>query len=102
MEHKRALRLSKWSANTVRLRTATLICGVYAASMYGSSMLKTRMKRLAKDGQLAIKLLAEVQASVVCLADEDLLDLADIFKADPLKPLGAIAVTEMARRGISL
>lgn len=65
-------------------------------------MLKTRMKRLSKVGQLASKRLAQIQESVVCLADEDLLDLADIFKADPLNPLAEIAATEMTKRRISL
>jgi hypothetical protein len=39
---------------------------------------------------------------VASLADEDLLDLADIFKADLHAPLREVAFAEMARRKINL
>lgn len=46
--------------------------------------------------------LAEIEASIVTLADEDLLDLADIYKAEQRTSLGKMAFAEMARRGINL
>ena len=65
-------------------------------------MLKTRMKRVADSGDHAVRRLAGIEASVANLSDEDLLDLADIFKAEPRSPLGDMAFFEMARRNISL
>ena len=38
----------------------------------------------------------------VALSDEDLLDLADIFKTKPETPLAEIASVEMKKRAISL
>jgi hypothetical protein len=46
--------------------------------------------------------LSEIEASVASLGDEDLLDLADIFKADFHTPLRKVAFEEMARRKIDL
>ena len=46
--------------------------------------------------------LATIEASITTLVDDDLLDFADIFKADPHTPLAETAFAEMARRGISL
>jgi hypothetical protein len=65
-------------------------------------MLKTRIKRLTHQGALAAQRLAAIEASIVGLGDEDLLDLADIIGASSDTPLGAIAVAEMTRRGIRL
>ena len=65
-------------------------------------MLRTRMKRLADRGELAVQRLADIETSILQLGDEDLLDLADIFNASVDTPLGAIAVAEMTRRGIRL
>lgn len=65
-------------------------------------MLKTRMKRIADQNARAVQRLAEIEASVVGLADEDLLDLADIFLSGPKGPVSEIAIAEMAKRGISL
>jgi hypothetical protein len=65
-------------------------------------MLRTRMKRRADRGELAVQRLADIETSIVRLGDEDLLDLADIFNASADTPLGAIAVSEMTRRGIRL
>jgi hypothetical protein len=65
-------------------------------------MLKTRMKRLADRGDRAVQRLAEIEASITNLSNEDLLDLADIFKAGPRPPIGEMAFSEMARRDISL
>lgn len=45
---------------------------------------------------------AAIEAPTTNLGDEDLLDLADIFKAEPRTALGEIAFAEMARRSISL
>lgn len=65
-------------------------------------MLKTRRKRQAVAAERAIVRLAEIHASVTALADDDLLDLADIFAGNAPTALGAIASAEMAKRNISL
>ena len=65
-------------------------------------MLKTRMKRLNRNRDAAMQRLAEIEASITNLGGKDLLDLADIFKAEPRTALGEIAFAEMARRRISL
>lgn len=46
--------------------------------------------------------LAAVEASIVALGDEDLLDFADIFAERGASPLRDIAEGEMRRRRISL
>lgn len=65
-------------------------------------MLRTRMRRLAGQSERAVQRIAEIETSVAKLGDEDLLDFADIFKAEPRGPLWDIAASEMTRRGISL
>lgn len=65
-------------------------------------MLRIRKKREASRNALTAERLAQVEASVVGLANEDLLDLADIFKDTPDTPIMRYAAAEMARRGISL
>lgn len=65
-------------------------------------MLRTRRKRLAQRGEAAVQRLSNIEASVASLDNEDLLDLADIFKADPHTPLREVAFAEMARRNIKL
>jgi hypothetical protein len=67
--------------------------------MIEDHMLKTRIKRVADH---AVRRLAEIEASIANLSNEDLLDLADIFKAEPRPPIGDMAFAEMARRNISL
>jgi hypothetical protein len=51
--------------------------------MIEGHMLKTRMKRVADRSDHAVRHLAEIEASVANLSNEDLLDLADIFKVEP-------------------
>ena len=65
-------------------------------------MLKTRMKRLTDRSCRVIGRLAEIETSITGLADDDLLDLADIFKAEPHTPIGDMAFVELAKRNISL
>jgi hypothetical protein len=65
-------------------------------------MTRQRTKWRADRGTRAIKLIAELEASITALGDEDLLDLADIFKGQPSTVLWGIAFAEMARRNISL
>jgi hypothetical protein len=65
-------------------------------------MLKTRMKRITDRGDHAVRCLAKIKASVANLSNEDLLDLADIFKAESRSPIGDMALLEMAQRSISL
>jgi hypothetical protein len=70
--------------------------------MVGECMLKTKMKRITDRGDRAVERLAKIETSITSLADNDLLDLADIFKAEPRTPIGDLAFLEMARRNISL
>ena len=65
-------------------------------------MLKTRMKRQADLGERARERLALIGSSIAALSDDDLLDLADIFSAEPRTPIGELAFAETARRDISL
>ncbi|TXC72705.1 hypothetical protein FSB78_02450 [Sphingomonas ginsenosidivorax] len=65
-------------------------------------MLKMRMKRFTDRGDRAVQRLTEIRASITNLSNDDLLDLADIFKAKPRPPIGDMAFDEMARRDISL
>jgi len=65
-------------------------------------MLRIRKKREAQRSAFAAKRLVQVAASIAGLENEDLLDLADIFKATPDTPIMQYAVTEMGRRGISV
>lgn len=65
-------------------------------------MLKTRMKRIADSDARALSRLAQIQASIAALNNDDLLDFADIFEGGPSTPLKELAAAEMAKRGISL
>ena len=65
-------------------------------------MLKIRNKRIANDHAAAARTVARIEASVVALSDDDLLDLADIFSGGAATPLGDMASGEMARRVIAL
>lgn len=65
-------------------------------------MLKKRMKLMADRDARAARRLALIEQSIVALSDDDLLDLADIFRGDATTPLGESATAEMTRRNISL
>lgn len=65
-------------------------------------MLKRRMKLVANKGARAVEALRLIETSIGDLNDEDLLDLADIFKGRADAPLSGMASTEMAKRNISL
>jgi hypothetical protein len=65
-------------------------------------MLRLRMKRLARRNEEAARRLTEIELSITTLSDDDLLDLGDIFQAEPRGTLGEIAWSEMGRRNISL
>ena len=65
-------------------------------------MLKTRMKRLAIQAELDLQRLAAIEAAVVALSDEDLLDFADIFIGGDPTQLRAMAKEQMRKRGIRL
>lgn len=65
-------------------------------------MLKIRNKRRAEQGAHATQCLAHVEASITALQNEDLLDLADIFKSQIQSPLAEMASAEMKKRAISL
>lgn len=65
-------------------------------------MLKTRIKRCTIESARAGARLADIEASVCALNDEDLLDLADIFSGDTDGPLREMAATAMVKRNLSL
>ena len=65
-------------------------------------MLKSRIKRHDAEGARVANRLAQIEASVAALQDEDLLDLADIFSSGTMTPLLEMASAEMAKRNISL
>lgn len=65
-------------------------------------MTRQRTKWRADRGTRALKRFAELEASIAALGDEDLLDLADIFKEKPSTVMWSIAFTEMTRRDIGL
>jgi hypothetical protein len=65
-------------------------------------MLKTRIKRQAARAERTALRLAAVEASVVALVDEDLLDLADIFSGKTHTPLWEMASDEMRKRQLTL
>lgn len=69
---------------------------------YSARMLKLRVNRLVRRNEEAERSLAEIDLSIITLSDDDLLDLGDIFKAEPRGALGAIAWAEMSWRNISL
>lgn len=65
-------------------------------------MLKTRIKRQAAQFERMVARLADIEASVTALVDEDLLDLADIFSGETPTALGEMASAEMRKRNLSL
>ena len=65
-------------------------------------MLKTRMKRLNNSRERAAAQLTAIETSIIALADEDLLDFADIFRSKPDSVLGQLALAEMKKRNIRL
>jgi hypothetical protein len=64
-------------------------------------MLKLRMKRDAEQNAGAMKRLTQIETSIIKLGNEDLLDLADIFKEKSEAAIAHYAFAEMARRNIS-
>ncbi len=65
-------------------------------------MLKSRMKRRTIETARAAVTLADIEAAITALKDEDLLDLADIFAREAPSPLKPMIAAEMAKRGLSL
>ncbi|MBB4620009.1 hypothetical protein [Sphingomonas abaci] len=66
------------------------------------TMLKSRMKRLDQTRDQAAARLADIENSLLSLDDEDLLDIADIFRNQPMSLIGQIVLAEMQKRNISL
>ncbi|MDD1453302.1 hypothetical protein NHF48_023900 [Sphingomonas sp. H160509] len=60
------------------------------------------MKRDAEQNAAVIKRLAQIETSIVELGNEDLLDLADIFREKSETAIAQCAFAEMARRKITL
>lgn len=69
---------------------------------YDDRMLKIRMKRDAEQNAAAMKRLTQIETSIIELPNEDLLDLADIFREKSETAIAHYAFAEMARRKISL
>ena len=65
-------------------------------------MATQRNKWRADHGARAMKRIAELEASITALDNDDLLDLADIFKEKPSTALWEISFAEMTRRKVSL
>jgi hypothetical protein len=65
-------------------------------------MLKIRMKRKADQNADAMKRLTQIEMSIIELGNDDLLDLADIFRGKPETAIAQYALAEMALRKISL
>lgn len=61
-------------------------------------MLKLKAKRQARQNARAESHLAAIHASIIALDDEDLLDIADIFRDRRDTPLAAFAFAEVERR----
>ncbi|RSU46605.1 MULTISPECIES: hypothetical protein [unclassified Sphingomonas] len=60
------------------------------------------MKRLNISRERAAAQLTAIETSIIALADEDLLDFADIFRSKPDSVLGQLALAEMKKRNIRL
>jgi len=69
---------------------------------YRPAMLTRRIRRRAAEAEQAAVRLGAIQASVAALGDEDLLDLADIFRGLAPTPLWDMASAEMHRRDLRL
>ncbi|MEG3171156.1 hypothetical protein U1708_02910 [Sphingomonas sp. ZB1N12] len=65
-------------------------------------MLKTRIRHRARRAAETEASLASINGSITALQDEDLLDLADIFRSQTETPIAEIAAAEMKKRGITL
>ncbi|TCP32807.1 hypothetical protein [Sphingomonas sp. BK235] len=65
-------------------------------------MLRLKKKRLAGQDARARRDLAAIRASIVTLDDEDLLDIADIYRERRETLLAAYAYAELERRQLSL
>jgi hypothetical protein len=78
------------------------ICQLSGDHANRRGMLKIRTKRRADQAAHAATRLAQIEASIAALENEDLLDLADIFKNRMPTPLGEMASAEMTKRSISL
>jgi hypothetical protein len=64
-------------------------------------MLKTRIKQRAARAERTVVRLADIEASIAALVDEDLLDLADIFSGQPQTVLAELATAEMGKRNLT-
>ena len=65
-------------------------------------MLQLKTKRLASQNARAAQRLVAIEASISALDNEDLLDIADIFRERRDTPLAVYAFAEVERRQLSL
>ena len=64
-------------------------------------MQRTKPKWRADPGANALKIVREIEASIIALSDNDLLDFQDIFAETPTSALGKLALDEMQRRNLT-
>ena len=64
-------------------------------------MQSQKPKWSADRGARALKAVSKIEASIVALSDEDLLDLYDIFSGSAATPLAVLAADEMKRRNLT-
>jgi len=70
--------------------------------MVGCPYAERRREWRADHGARAIKRIVDIEVSIAALANEDLLDLADIFLNQPHAPLSQMTAAEMAKRHLGL
>ena len=64
-------------------------------------MQSQKPKWSADRGARALKTVSKIEASIVALSGEDLLDLYDIFSGPAVSPLAILAAAEMKRRNLT-
>ena len=64
-------------------------------------MQRDKPKWRANRGARALKTVSEIEASIISLHDEDLLDLHDIFAGSPGSALETLASNEIRRRNLT-
>ena len=69
--------------------------------MLGANDAERHAQVRANPGAKALRTVREIEATIVALGDEDLLDLQDIFAEAPTSALGTLASDEVRRRGLA-
>lgn len=93
--HCRALELKATQVHQTPLPFQFVAC-------YRSPMLKYQIKRRDAEREKAVAEIVDIEASIVALNNDDLLDLADIFQHAANTRLREMTTTEMAKRNLRL